>query len=608
MMLLKRFTETFHKRCRSTFTSTSGQSLSWLSCRGVARPRACAAGAGSWVIEVPGEPDSAVRLADHDPDLRAELVRSDGLDRAYVALSCPLGIEALPPDEGRPLLDAWHDGAAALPAEFGAWARPASANPTPRSWPPSSIAASPGPASPQRRWRPSRVSPLRAPCSRCSTHGARRCSCTRPGARHPWRRVARGRRRDPSWWPALTRYVAAMNAAWHAFALYGRPAHPQLRVCFAMLAGLAPLHRERLVARGGGAAPDPYAFLDTSSYGPRAVDAVIRELGVDGSPTDRTGRWYPPRIRLSERPWTWPGCGTAGPRPPPLREPDPRRVPPAGPSRTRASRRRGRGSRRRSRADRTRRCRGTPPACRRRLERRRAPRAARDAGARGRRASRSTRADGGASRPEGRERVPGHVHGRDVAGERGPPRWVVARACSVGARSGQGPGRWTGMHEQRRAAGAEDVEERRAALHARRHHRERLRRPGTALTKPLSRSSPSSSGSGTSPAAGGGPRAAAPPGTPPPPRARRRAAAAASDTEGVPRCQAGSRAQTRRGPRPSDPHELGAPDGSWSARVESRTPAPRVSRCTSPRAGGVLAGARFGAASRGAISGSGQRC
>jgi predicted TIM-barrel fold metal-dependent hydrolase len=48
-----------------------------------------------------------------------------------------------------------------------------------------------------------------------------------------------------------------------------------------MLAGLAPLHRERLTARGGQAASDPGVFLDTSSYGARAVDAVLREVGVD---------------------------------------------------------------------------------------------------------------------------------------------------------------------------------------------------------------------------------------------------------------------------------------------------------------------------------------
>jgi hypothetical protein len=48
-----------------------------------------------------------------------------------------------------------------------------------------------------------------------------------------------------------------------------------------MLAGLAPLHRERLLARGGSPVSDPDVFLDTSSYGPRAVDAVLREVGVD---------------------------------------------------------------------------------------------------------------------------------------------------------------------------------------------------------------------------------------------------------------------------------------------------------------------------------------
>jgi hypothetical protein len=79
----------------------------------------------------------------------------------------------------------------------------------------------------------------------------------------------------------LTTYVAEMHAAWYAFALWGRAAHPALRVCFAMLAGLAPLQRERLVSRGGRAVSDADVFLDVSSYGARAVDAVLREVGVD---------------------------------------------------------------------------------------------------------------------------------------------------------------------------------------------------------------------------------------------------------------------------------------------------------------------------------------
>ena len=87
----------------------------------------------------------------------------------------------------------------------------------------------------------------------------------------------------PPWWPALTSYVADMSAAWHAFATWGRPRHPQLRIVYAMLAGGAPLHAERLVARGGPAAAihDPLAWFDVSSYGPLALDAMIRAIGID---------------------------------------------------------------------------------------------------------------------------------------------------------------------------------------------------------------------------------------------------------------------------------------------------------------------------------------
>jgi 6-methylsalicylate decarboxylase len=97
---------------------------------------------------------------------------------------------------------------------------------------------------------------------------------------HPGPAPAVGSARPP-WWQGMTDYVAAMQRAWLAFAVWGRPAHPSLRVCFAMLAGLAPLHRERLLGRGGRAVSDPDVFLDTSSYGERAVDAVLREVGVD---------------------------------------------------------------------------------------------------------------------------------------------------------------------------------------------------------------------------------------------------------------------------------------------------------------------------------------
>jgi hypothetical protein len=74
-----------------------------------------------------------------------------------------------------------------------------------------------------------------------------------------------------------------MHAAWFSFRAHGRSRHPALRLCFAMLAGLAPLHGERFAARTGDRnAVDEDVFLDVSSYGTRAVDATIRALGVDG--------------------------------------------------------------------------------------------------------------------------------------------------------------------------------------------------------------------------------------------------------------------------------------------------------------------------------------
>jgi 6-methylsalicylate decarboxylase len=226
-----------------------------------------------------GERDWPVEPADHDPDHRLELLDARGIERALVAPSTPLGIEALRPEDSRPLMDAYHAGVAELPPRFGAWAAVGLVEPDPGAlaglldsgFAGACIAAdavtdaggyaalAPVLDLLERRGAPLLVHPGPAPDT---------LDASRPDDL-------------PAWWPAMTRYVASMHAAWHAFGVVGRAAHPELRVCFAMLAGLAPLHRERLVARGGRALADPGIFVDTSSYGARAVDAVVRELGVD---------------------------------------------------------------------------------------------------------------------------------------------------------------------------------------------------------------------------------------------------------------------------------------------------------------------------------------
>jgi 6-methylsalicylate decarboxylase len=231
--------------------------------------------AEDWAVRLRGEPETPVDLADHDPERRVALVHADGLDRALVAPSVPLGIEALPADEAEPLLDAYHQGVAALPDEFGAWAAVGLAEPDPVALAQlldagfvGACVAADALADPEGF---DRMGPVLETLER---RGA-------PLFVHPGPAPAADQERMPVWWAALNDYVASMQAAWHAFAVWGREAHPTLRVCFAMLAGLAPLQRERLVARGGTAISDPHVFLDVSSYGGRVVDGVLREVGVD---------------------------------------------------------------------------------------------------------------------------------------------------------------------------------------------------------------------------------------------------------------------------------------------------------------------------------------
>jgi predicted TIM-barrel fold metal-dependent hydrolase len=227
-----------------------------------------------WRLRIDGEPDAPFDPADHDVDLRAALLDADGIDRALVALSPPLGIEALPAAEAEPLLAAYHDGVAELPAAFGAWAAVGLADPDPAALSALLDRGFAGACVPADALGSSHGFELLGPV--LETLERRHA----PLLIHPGPAPA-GASAVPSWWPAVTDYVAAMQRAWYAFAVWGRPAHARLRVCFAMLAGLAPLHRERLVARGGRAVSDPDVFLDTSSYGARSVDAVVREVGVD---------------------------------------------------------------------------------------------------------------------------------------------------------------------------------------------------------------------------------------------------------------------------------------------------------------------------------------
>jgi hypothetical protein len=239
---------------------------------------------GGWVLHLRDEPDCPFDPDDHDPEKRMRLLERDGVERALLAISSPLGIEGLVRSEAEPLLDAHNAGLLALGGPFGVWGAVALRPPDPADVDALLDAGAIGISLP--------AGALSGPdgLNRCAGLLERLARRSAPLLVHPgpdpwrsWRPQAYGDAGTPAWWPALTRYVADMNAAWHAFAAFGRPRHPRLRVVFAMLAGGAPLHAERLAARGGpaGAVADERCYYDTSSYGLRTIDAIVRCVGID---------------------------------------------------------------------------------------------------------------------------------------------------------------------------------------------------------------------------------------------------------------------------------------------------------------------------------------
>jgi hypothetical protein len=236
-----------------------------------------------WRLELAVEGEFEVAASDHDVDRRAAQAFEDGFGTVLLSLSSALGIETLPTGEAQELLDAWHEGALALPAPFGVWASAALMAIDPDSLARRLDQGAVGLTLPARalgdRAALGRVAPLLDLLERRDAP-----LFVHPGVALPPPEGA------PSWWAPVVDYVGQMHAAWYAFRAHGRQRHPQLRVVFALLAGLAPLHGERFAARGGTrTVVDPLAFLETSSYGARAIDAMVRVTGIDSivAGTDR---------------------------------------------------------------------------------------------------------------------------------------------------------------------------------------------------------------------------------------------------------------------------------------------------------------------------------
>ncbi|RWZ52956.1 amidohydrolase [Labedella phragmitis] len=241
-----------------------------------------------WELLLAGEPPYAVDPVAHDVDARRRVELAEGKDQVLVSLSSPLGIEHLPADEARDLISIWHDSAVLLGDPFRVWA-----------------------ATPVEDFdldglgeilRHPRIVGLQLPATAMTSPAdverlgpvldvverAAKPVLVHPGPAQPLGDA-------PGWWPALVPYVAQQQASWFAWHAAGRSRHPRLRIAFVALAGLAPLHHERLGARGGEfGSIDPLVYYETSSYDTRAIDATIRVVGVD------------PLVHGSDRPYARP--------------------------------------------------------------------------------------------------------------------------------------------------------------------------------------------------------------------------------------------------------------------------------------------------------------
>lgn len=226
-----------------------------------------------WTLHTSYEEPYEVDPAVHDVRLR-HAAESDR-DLVVLAMSTPLGAEALPPDDAAPLLAAWHTGVVRLGAPFLGWA----VAPT----------HAPDLAEVDRLLGMTGIAGLQVGAHSMDTPAALealapllRCAelADRPVLVHPGPVQAMPDSGCPHWWPAVVQYPAAQQAAWWTWQAVGRTLLPDLRICFVAGAGLAPLSIERFAVRARATArADDDLFVDTSSYGRLGVDALRAALG-----------------------------------------------------------------------------------------------------------------------------------------------------------------------------------------------------------------------------------------------------------------------------------------------------------------------------------------
>lgn len=201
----------------------------------------------------------------HDPETRLALLDRDQIDVAVLSLQPSLGIEALPAGERDHLEETWMAGILDLVAQSGGRFQALAPWRVAAGFAGTSLGAS-------ALVRGGRGADALEAASAGTT-----LVFVHPEAEGP---VPDGR---PDWWNWTAGYTGQMQHAYLAWLGGVREAHPSVRIVFAMLAGGAPIHHERLIHRGIDVREslDPDTLFDTASYGRRAIELCIETFGVE---------------------------------------------------------------------------------------------------------------------------------------------------------------------------------------------------------------------------------------------------------------------------------------------------------------------------------------
>jgi 6-methylsalicylate decarboxylase len=214
------------------------------------------------VLEL-AEGDYESDLAAHDPDVRLAALDRDGIDVAVLSLQPTLGITSLPRAEQEELTTIWEAGMLELVAASGG----------------RFTALAPGRVAPGFVGTIAPAAALRDVEALSSLLGDLAASggflLVHPSGSVPTPGA-------PPWWPSIVDYTAQMQSAYLTWLSYAQRHWPSVNVVFAILAGGGPFQLERLASRGVAVRSGLHenVFLETASYGRRAIELCIETFGV----------------------------------------------------------------------------------------------------------------------------------------------------------------------------------------------------------------------------------------------------------------------------------------------------------------------------------------